>query len=92
MLLRQICLLSTKLRDDLVRNRPTGPYLSVRISFTDMFARARSCRGESRRLGRYPLALTNQIHLGRSRKYPSDLSEALQMELQRLFFVTHPQH
>jgi hypothetical protein len=36
--------------------------------------------------------LTDQVHPGWSREYPSDLSEALQMELQRLFFLSHPQH
>jgi hypothetical protein len=33
---------------------------------------------------------TGMIGLGR--KCPSDLSEALSIELQRLFFLTHPQH
>jgi hypothetical protein len=36
--------------------------------------------------------LTDQVHPGWGRKCPSDLSEALSMELQRLFFLSHPQH
>jgi hypothetical protein len=32
--------------------------------------------------------LTDQVHPGWGRKCPSDLSEALSMELQRLFFLT----
>jgi len=36
--------------------------------------------------------LTDQVHPGWGRKCPSHLSEALSMELQRLFFLCHPQH